>query len=57
MCSLMLILSRLIAPSGSREAVALAPAKTGWWPLAKPVGAGMIVLVFAIYAFLHSLGT
>jgi SSS family solute:Na+ symporter len=57
MCSLMLILSRLIAPSGSEDAAALIPADSGWWPLAKPVGAGMIVLVFAIYTVLHQLGS
>lgn len=38
------------------EAKALRPASSGWWALAKPLGAGIIVLVFASYTFLHQHG-
>ncbi len=55
MCGLMLVLSRLMPSNEPGDTIALTPALSGWWPLAKPNGACVIVLVFAIYTVLHQL--
>ena len=46
----------MVPAEGVCEGEVLRPAGTGWWSLAKPMSAALIVLVFAFYALLHDLG-
>ncbi|MEZ5275952.1 MAG: solute:sodium symporter family transporter [Opitutaceae bacterium] len=56
MCGLMALLSRLIPAGETSDEGVLRPAVSGWWRLAKPMSAALIVLVFALYVLLHQLG-
>jgi SSS family solute:Na+ symporter len=57
MCGLMWGLSHLRAFGNGPEAEPLRPAATGWWSRARPIGAILVAAVFALYTFLHHLGS